>query len=98
MEETKERILSDKEFFSINNEVYFKKPQGPYAENLRLYIAAVGKRGPFTVMIVQKSGNPRAHPQMVTLGDSSGKTLKISFGGGEPEPLEVSGFWLTKES
>lgn len=89
-------LVSTQETFIVGECVFFRNPTGEYAATLKQYITAVGEQGPFTVLAVKTSRNPRAHHQIVRLGRLTGKPIMVSFGGGKPEPFEVSGFWLTR--
>gem|GEM_PF-5945437 len=86
------------ETFDSGDTVFFRRPDGdPFADKLRLLTSAAGKRGPFVVLSQKPAINPEGHPQMVALGDADGRQLTVQYGNNQPEPLEVSGYWITSE-
>ena len=92
--------MKQPEIFEVGEQVYFCNPKSDpaYQHKLELYIRAMGKNGPFFVVKTVDSGNPEAHPQTITVGSDVNTPLEVSYSGGrQVEPLEVSGYWLTKE-
>lgn len=93
------------ETFKSEDQVFFQNPANnpDFAEKLKTYIRAVRKKGPFYVVKTEDtSHDPEAsHPQVVTLGLDARNPLMVVYSSGHtkspPEPLEVSGYWLTKK-